>query len=61
MDAAMVLNVLAGYDRLDIASVEHAAEDYVTAMKQAGRRPADRHRARAVLRSAGRRRGQGDR
>src|SRR5262245_40375615 len=46
MDAAMVLNVLAGYDRLDIASVEHAAEDYVTAMKQAGRRPADRHRAR---------------
>src|SRR5262245_23666162 len=34
MDAAMVLNVLAGYDRLDIASVEHAAEDYVTAMKQ---------------------------
>lgn len=33
-DAAVVLNVLAGYDKLDIASVEHAAEDYVTAMKQ---------------------------
>jgi aspartyl-tRNA(Asn)/glutamyl-tRNA(Gln) amidotransferase subunit A len=33
-DAAMVLNVLAGYDRLDIASVEHAAEDYVAALKQ---------------------------
>ena len=28
-DAAMMLNVLAGYDRLDIASVEHPAEDYV--------------------------------
>jgi aspartyl-tRNA(Asn)/glutamyl-tRNA(Gln) amidotransferase subunit A len=34
MDAAMMLNVLAGYDRLDIASVEHAAEDYVAAVKQ---------------------------
>jgi aspartyl-tRNA(Asn)/glutamyl-tRNA(Gln) amidotransferase subunit A len=34
MDAAMMLNVLAGYDRLDIASVEHATEDYVAAMKQ---------------------------
>jgi aspartyl-tRNA(Asn)/glutamyl-tRNA(Gln) amidotransferase subunit A len=34
MDAAMMLNVLAGYDRLDIASVEHAAEDYVAALKQ---------------------------
>src|SRR5439155_13535692 len=33
-DAAMLLNVLAGYDRLDIASVEHAREDYVAAMKQ---------------------------
>ncbi|MBI4471287.1 MAG: amidase [Acidobacteria bacterium] len=31
-DAAMMLNVLAGYDRLDIASVEHAAEDYVAAL-----------------------------
>ncbi len=29
-----MLNVLAGYDRLDIASVEHAAEDYVAALKQ---------------------------
>ncbi len=33
-DAAMMLNVLAGYDRLDIASVEHGAEDYVAALKQ---------------------------
>jgi aspartyl-tRNA(Asn)/glutamyl-tRNA(Gln) amidotransferase subunit A len=34
MDAAMMLNVLAGYDRLDIASVEHAQEDYVAAVRQ---------------------------
>src|SRR5580704_4960082 len=27
-DAALILNVLAGYDKLDIASVQHAAEDY---------------------------------
>ena len=33
-DAAMLLNVLAGYDKLDIASVEHPQEDYVAAMKQ---------------------------
>jgi aspartyl-tRNA(Asn)/glutamyl-tRNA(Gln) amidotransferase subunit A len=33
-DAAVLLNVLAGYDRLDIASVEHTAEDYVAGMKQ---------------------------
>jgi len=33
-DAAMILNVLAGYDRLDIASVEHPAEDYVSGMRQ---------------------------
>jgi aspartyl-tRNA(Asn)/glutamyl-tRNA(Gln) amidotransferase subunit A len=33
-DAAMMLNVLAGYDRLDIASVEHAAEDYVAALER---------------------------
>jgi aspartyl-tRNA(Asn)/glutamyl-tRNA(Gln) amidotransferase subunit A len=32
-DAAMLLNVLAGYDQLDIASVEHAREDYVAGMK----------------------------
>lgn len=31
-DAAMILNALAGYDRLDIASVEHPAEDYVAAI-----------------------------
>lgn len=33
-DAAMMLNVLAGYDRLDIASVEHGTEDYVGALEQ---------------------------
>jgi aspartyl-tRNA(Asn)/glutamyl-tRNA(Gln) amidotransferase subunit A len=33
-DAAMMLNALAGYDRLDITSVEHAKEDYVAGMKQ---------------------------
>ena len=33
-DAALMLNVLAGYDKLDIASVEHAREDYTQTMKQ---------------------------
>jgi aspartyl-tRNA(Asn)/glutamyl-tRNA(Gln) amidotransferase subunit A len=33
-DAAMMLNVLAGYDRLDMASVDHQAEDYVAALRQ---------------------------
>ncbi len=33
-DAAMILNALAGYDKLDIASVEHPKEDYVAGMKQ---------------------------
>src|SRR5580658_6310463 len=33
-DAALILNVLAGYDKLDIASVEHPKEDYVAGMKQ---------------------------
>lgn len=34
-DAAILLNVLAGYDRLDITSVEHPPlEDYVQAMRQ---------------------------
>lgn len=33
-DAALMLNYLAGYDRLDITSVEHAKEDYVASMKQ---------------------------
>jgi aspartyl-tRNA(Asn)/glutamyl-tRNA(Gln) amidotransferase subunit A len=33
-DAAILLNALAGYDRLDIASVEHPAEDYVAALDQ---------------------------
>ncbi len=30
----MMLNQLTGYDKLDIASVEHASEDYVSAMRQ---------------------------
>src|SRR5882724_8991602 len=33
-DAAHMLNVLAGYDKLDIASVEHPKEDYAAGMKQ---------------------------
>jgi aspartyl-tRNA(Asn)/glutamyl-tRNA(Gln) amidotransferase subunit A len=33
-DAAIMLNVLAGYDKLDITSVEHPVEDYVAALKQ---------------------------
>jgi aspartyl-tRNA(Asn)/glutamyl-tRNA(Gln) amidotransferase subunit A len=33
-DTAMILNVLAGYDKLDITSVEHTREDYVAGMKQ---------------------------
>ena len=33
-DAALMLNTLAGYEKLDITSVEHAKEDYVAEMKQ---------------------------
>src|SRR6266567_2137784 len=33
-DAALMLNALAGYDKLDIASVDHPREDYAGAMKQ---------------------------
>lgn len=33
-DAALLLNALAGYDRLDIASVEQRQVDYVAALKQ---------------------------
>jgi len=33
-DAGLLLNALAGYDKLDIASVEHRAEDYPAEMKQ---------------------------
>jgi aspartyl-tRNA(Asn)/glutamyl-tRNA(Gln) amidotransferase subunit A len=33
-DAALMLNALAGYDKQDIASVEHSKEDYLAAMKQ---------------------------
>jgi len=33
-DAALLLNHLAGYDKLDITSLEHPREDYVAAMKQ---------------------------
>ncbi len=33
-DAAILLNTMAGYDKLDVASVEHAREDYLASMKQ---------------------------
>jgi aspartyl-tRNA(Asn)/glutamyl-tRNA(Gln) amidotransferase subunit A len=33
-DAAIMLNIMAGYDRLDITSVQHPTEDYVAGMKQ---------------------------
>ena len=33
-DAAMMLNYMVGYDKLDIASVEHSQEDYLAAMHQ---------------------------
>ena len=33
-DAALLLEVMAGYDRLDVASVEHPAEAYVKAFAQ---------------------------
>jgi aspartyl-tRNA(Asn)/glutamyl-tRNA(Gln) amidotransferase subunit A len=33
-DAAIMLNAMTGYDKLDIASVQQAKEDYVQAMKQ---------------------------
>jgi aspartyl-tRNA(Asn)/glutamyl-tRNA(Gln) amidotransferase subunit A len=33
-DAAIMLNIMAGYDRLDITSVQHPKEDYVAGMKQ---------------------------
>ena len=33
-DAALMLNTMAAYDKLDVASVEHAPEDYLQSMKQ---------------------------
>ena len=33
-DAALLLNTLAGYDKHDVASVEHTKEDYTQTMKQ---------------------------
>jgi aspartyl-tRNA(Asn)/glutamyl-tRNA(Gln) amidotransferase subunit A len=33
-DTAIMLNVMAGYDRLDITSVQHAKEDYVAQLAQ---------------------------
>ena len=33
-DAALLLNTLAGYDKLDITSVEHGKEDYLTESRQ---------------------------
>jgi aspartyl-tRNA(Asn)/glutamyl-tRNA(Gln) amidotransferase subunit A len=32
-DAALLLNSMAGYDKLDVGSVEHPREDYLTTMK----------------------------
>ena len=33
-DTAILLNAMVGYDKYDVASVEHAKEDYVAALKQ---------------------------
>lgn len=33
-DAALLLNAIAGYDRLDVTSLEHPSEDYVAALRQ---------------------------
>jgi len=33
-DTAILLNAMVGYDKLDVASVEHSKEDYVAALKQ---------------------------
>jgi aspartyl-tRNA(Asn)/glutamyl-tRNA(Gln) amidotransferase subunit A len=33
-DTAQILNILAGYDKLDITSIEHRREDYVAALQQ---------------------------
>jgi aspartyl-tRNA(Asn)/glutamyl-tRNA(Gln) amidotransferase subunit A len=33
-DAAILLNAMAGYDKLDVGSVEHPKEDYTQSMKQ---------------------------
>jgi aspartyl-tRNA(Asn)/glutamyl-tRNA(Gln) amidotransferase subunit A len=33
-DTALMLNVMAGYDKMDLTSAEHAKEDYVSATKQ---------------------------
>ena len=33
-DTAQMLNILAGYDKLDITSIEHSREDYVAALQQ---------------------------
>lgn len=33
-DSALMLNIMAGYDKLDITSVEHEKEDYVAALGQ---------------------------
>ncbi|HTE43303.1 MAG TPA: amidase, partial [Steroidobacteraceae bacterium] len=34
MDNALMMNVLAGYDKYDITSIEHGKEDYVAALQQ---------------------------
>jgi aspartyl-tRNA(Asn)/glutamyl-tRNA(Gln) amidotransferase subunit A len=33
-DAALMLNAMVGYDKLDVASIEHPAEDYVASMRK---------------------------
>ncbi len=33
-DAALMLNAMVGYDKLDVASLEHPAEDYVASMRK---------------------------
>jgi aspartyl-tRNA(Asn)/glutamyl-tRNA(Gln) amidotransferase subunit A len=33
-DAAILLNHMTGYDKLDVASVDHPQEDYISSMKQ---------------------------
>ena len=54
-DTALMLNVMAGYDKLDITSVQHAREDYVGALNQPDFRPAPRHSRRLFRRCRSRR------
>ena len=49
-DAALLLTSMVGYDKHDVASVEHAPENYLEQMRPACQWPASRHSARALLR-----------